>query len=66
MERYYSVSRPVAPGTFPKRGAVSIENFGSRVFCVEIGREAWGWIEYDRELDPALANDYELVRERTP
>ena len=56
MKRYFSIHRPVAP-----RGAMKIENFGSRVFCEEIGRDAWGWIEYDHELDPRLASDYELV-----
>ena len=62
MTRYYSTQRPVAPGTFPKRGAVSIQNFDARVYVDEIGREAWGYVEYERELDPTLAESYELVR----
>lgn len=60
--RYYSILRPVAPGTFPKRGAVAIVNFDGRQYVDEIGREAWGYVEYDHRLDDQLADDYELVR----
>lgn len=59
--RYYSILRPVAPGTYPKRGAVAIVNFDGRRYVDEIGREAWGYVEYDNELDGQLADDYELV-----
>lgn len=59
--RYYSTQRPVAPGTFPKRGAVAIVNFDSREYVDEINREAWGYVEYDHELSNDLAESYELV-----
>ena len=42
MFRYYSIMRPVLPGGFPKKELVEkIENFDTKTFCKEIGREAW-------------------------
>ncbi len=62
MIRYYSTQRPIAPGTFPKKEqVVKIENFDKRIFCQEIGREAWGFIEYSLALTEEEANAYELV-----
>lgn len=49
MYRYYSTLRPVGPGTFPGRPE-SITNFDDRTYCEEIGREAWGYIEYKEPL----------------
>ena len=41
--RYYSIMRPVMPGSYPKKAAAQeIENFDEKTFCEEIGREAWG------------------------
>lgn len=59
--RYYSTQRPVMPGSFPKEGAQEIHNFDSRTFIPEIGREAWGYIEYSRTLTPQEAASYELM-----
>ncbi|MCM1182947.1 MAG: hypothetical protein NC337_06210 [Roseburia sp.] len=51
MARYYSTQRPVMPIGFPKKAeAVEIKNFDVKTFCEEIGREAWGYIEYRGEL----------------
>lgn len=61
--KYYSTQRPVMPGSYPKEGVVEIENFDERTLCKEIGREAWGYIEYDRELTEAETRDYELTPE---
>ena len=44
--RYYSTQRPIMPGSYPKPAGnpvVEIRNFDARVFCGEIGREAWGY-----------------------
>lgn len=60
--RYYSTQRPVAPGTYPRRGAQKIMNFDCRAQVELIGRQAWGYIEYDRDLTEKEAKDYELVR----
>lgn len=64
MYRYYSILRPVAPGTFPKKALVTdIVNFDNRKFCPEINREAWGYIEYESPLSKEDMNDYDLVQE---
>ncbi|PSL10166.1 hypothetical protein EI53_01228 [Fusobacterium naviforme] len=65
MTRYYSIMRPVGPGTFPKDGVVMIQNYDSRQYVEEIGREAWGCIDYTRELDKKEAESYELVKAKT-
>jgi len=62
--RYYSTQRPVMPGTFPKpqgNKVLAIENFDERTFCMEIGREAWGYLEYEKPLTEKEAAAYELV-----
>ena len=61
MKRYYSIMRPVSIGTYPRNGAEEIVNFDNRTFCPEINREAWGYIEYSRELSEEEAADYELI-----
>ena len=62
--RYFSIHRPVAPGTFPRaEKVVDIVNFDSRVYCEEIGREAWGYIVYRNPITEEDASRYELVRE---
>lgn len=65
MNRYYSIHRPVGPGTFPKAGAQEIQNYDDRTYIKEIGREAWGHIDYDRELTAKEMADYELVKAET-
>jgi len=62
--KYYSTQRPVAPGTFPKpqgNKVVDIHNYDRKTYCAEIGREAWGYIEYQQPLAPEQAARYELV-----
>lgn len=60
--RYYSTQRPVMPGGFPKRVAVAkIENFDTKTFCEEIGREGYGFIEYQEALTKEEADAYELT-----
>lgn len=60
--RFYSTQRPVMPGGFPKSAEVEkIENFDTKAFCEEIGREAWGFIEYQEPLTKKEADAYELT-----
>lgn len=72
MTRYYSTQRPIAPGTFPRQdGKETVTNFDDKTYCEEIGREAWGYIEYSEPLTAREAEAYELVeagvgRERNP
>jgi len=59
--KYYSRMRPVAPGSYPREGVTNIHNFDYREFVEEINSEAWGYIEYDRELTEKEIADYELT-----
>ncbi len=64
MVRYYSTMRPFGPGTFPQKdGRETITNFDGKIYCEEIGREAWGYIEYLEPLTEEEADAYELTRE---
>lgn len=60
--RYYSTQRPVMPGSYPNSENVeAIHNFDTKSFCEEIGREAWGYIEYREALTKEQAEAYELT-----
>lgn len=63
MFRYYSILRPVSIGTYPKPLlAKIIENYDSgKTFCEEIKREAYGYVEYEEQLDPKEAESYDLI-----
>ena len=58
--KYYSIMRPVSIGTYPKSGAEEIVNYDRCQYVPEIGREAWGYIEYSRTLTEKEMSDYEL------
>lgn len=60
MNRYYLTQRPPAPGTFPGK-PVNLKSFDAREHVEEIGRPAWGWVEYEEPLTDKQAADYELV-----
>jgi len=61
LYRYYSLLRPIGIGTYPKGGVQRIHNFDFRQHVPAIGREAWGYIEYVRELSEKEIKDYELA-----
>ena len=61
--KYYSVTRPIGPGTFPKDGMIRFENYDTRTFVDEINREAWGVLFYNRPLSEAEISSYDLMRE---
>lgn len=61
MIRYYLTQRPPAPGTFPGK-PVNLKSFDKRTHVEEIGRPAWGWVEYEWPLTIKEAEDYELTR----
>lgn len=62
MTRYYSTQRPILPGGFPDRDKVEqIKNFDTKIFCEEIGEEAWGFVDYIESLKKEQADAYELV-----
>ena len=65
--RYYSILRPVSPGTFPVGYKINeIVNYDGRKYCADIGREAWGHIEFDGEIAEKDADAYDLVRKPRP
>lgn len=60
--KYYSTQRPVSAGTYPKpKEAMLIHNFNERQYVTEIGRLAWGYIEYDKPLENEDIDGYELI-----
>ena len=62
--RYYSTQRPITPGSFPRvafNSGKEIVNFERKTYCEEIGREAWGYIDYEKPLDRYDCNAYELT-----
>lgn len=62
MVKYYGTQRPIMPGCFLKKAAIEkIENFNAKIFCEEIGQEAWGFIEYKEPLTREEADAYELT-----
>lgn len=64
MIRYYSPLRPFGTGTYPRQdGRETITNFTEgRIFCEEIGREAWGYIEYPEPITDKDARSYDLIK----
>jgi len=61
MIRYYLTQRPPSPGTFPGK-PVNMKSFDTREHVEEIGRPAWGWVEYEWPLTIKETEDYELTR----
>lgn len=64
MVRYYSLLRPVGIGTYPKpegNRIGEIHNFDRREHVEAIGREAWGWIEYEKPLTAYDVRAYDLM-----
>ena len=62
--RYYSTQRPLTPGSYPESAfnqVTAIHNYDFKTYCEEIGREAWGYIEYKQPLHPENAIDFELT-----
>ena len=61
--RYYSTQRPVGPGTYPRKdGGETIHNFSNKTYCEEIGREAWGYIDYPEPLTEKEMLSYERMQ----
>lgn len=60
---YYSTQRPIDIGTIPRLPKPKvIENFDERTYVDDIGRYAWGRVQYDEELDSQTIKNYELVK----
>ena len=62
---YFSTERPVSIGTYPKpqgNRIGAIVNFDEPIFVAEIGRSAWGYIEYAYPLTAEQVAAYELIK----
>lgn len=62
--KYFSTQRALIPGGFPKpegNKVIDIHNFDNREYVKEIGKMAWGWIEYEHRLSRSDMKNYELV-----
>lgn len=60
--RYYSILRPVSIGTTPASAIIhDFENFPTRRYAPEVGRDAWGYVELANPLTVKECNDYDLI-----
>lgn len=59
--KYWLTLRPAMPGTIPTDNLVLINNFDSRTYEEEVGREVWGYVEYSRRLPDRKVVNYELI-----
>ena len=64
MNRYYCLYRPPCPGAIP-RGMTKIVAFDDKRHVDEIGRDAWGYVEYDKPLTAQQVIHYELAVAQT-
>lgn len=59
--RVWSTLRPISIGTYPKEyGVLDIVNFGGRKMVPEIGRLAFGYIDYEQDLPKEEQEHYDL------
>ena len=64
MYRYYLTQRPAAPGAFPvvqDNPVGEVHNYDRRTFIPEIRCQAWGYIEYRKQLELYNVAIYELI-----
>lgn len=63
--RAYSLMRPVFIGTYPSAYRVNeIVNFDRRTFVEEIGREAWGYVDFAEDVPEKDLSAYEMMAVR--
>lgn len=61
LHKYYSILRPVMPGSYPNHDVVQVVNFDDRMYCEDIGEKAWGYILFQVPLAEKEVDAYELV-----
>lgn len=65
---YYGLSRPLTIGCFPikeNNRIIRVYNFGTKKYIEELGRDVWGYIEYEMPLSYFDVLDYELEAKKT-
>lgn len=64
--KYYSISRPLGIGVLSpsvSSKTINVVNFDHRMFCDDIQRESWSYIETDSELTQTELEQCELIPE---
>ncbi len=56
--RYYLTSRPPSPGAQPS-GYTNVVTFDDKQYIPDIGKDAWGYVEYDKPV--SNPDDWDLV-----
>lgn len=59
--KYFCPMRPPTLGAVPKDGLCYVEPFRVRKYVKCIGRLAWGYAVYNRELTADEVAEYELI-----
>lgn len=60
--RAYGYNRPLGMGTYPKGNEVAdIVNFPAKQWVEEVGRDCFGYVEYDENVPTEELERYELV-----
>lgn len=66
VNRYFLTQRPPMPGGIPMpvgNRPTRVVGFDSKRFCAEIGRDAYGYVEYAEQLTPHDMEAYELTEQ---
>lgn len=61
MYRYYCIMRPPRYGKIPHQALRKAEAFTERRYIPEIECMAWGWVEYENPLTPAVIAKFKLI-----
>ena len=62
--KYFSPHRPVQVGGVPRNeNLIRMVNFEQPTHCVAVGREVYGFVEYQKPLDEKDREQYELIKD---
>ena len=62
--KYFSTQRPLEPGAFPNKEDLSrVVNFEKPTQCVAVGKEVYGFAEYQNPLTEKECKDFELIED---
>lgn len=62
MYRYYSIKRPLGKNTITLDvKKLNIHSFKDPVYCEEIKKKAWGYIDFEKPIEDSQARKYGLV-----
>ena len=61
MYRYYLTKRQAMPGAIPTAGLKTVKNYDDRMYCEEIQREVWAYVEYEKLVPDDVIKKYEMI-----